>query len=96
MEDSTFLVDSVEGHRTFRKPQVFKAVYQDLITRAEEKGAKIAIFSNSGTNETPRKFIDFLRDMGLKQVSIKMKLNTNSYLEANKNNVSGYIVRFKS
>ena len=96
MEDSTFLVDSVEGHRTFRKPQVFKAVYQDLIARAEEKGAKIAIFSNSGTNETPRKFIDFLRDMGLKQVSIKMKLNTNSYLEANKNNVSGYIVRFKS
>ncbi|MEM3190735.1 MAG: hypothetical protein QW292_01220, partial [Candidatus Parvarchaeota archaeon] len=33
-EGDTFLVDSVEGHRVFRKPQIFKAVYEDLLARA--------------------------------------------------------------
>ena len=44
MEKDKFLVDSVEGHRTFRKPQIFNAVYQDLVDRAREKGAKKSDF----------------------------------------------------
>ena len=91
MENDKFLVDSVEGHRTFRKPQIFKAVYQDLVDRAREKGAKRAIFSDRGTNETPIKFMEFIGSLGPKRGNIKMKLDTEGYLEANRG-VSGYIV----
>ncbi|MCL4375908.1 hypothetical protein M1558_00235 [Candidatus Parvarchaeota archaeon] len=91
MEDNTFLVDSVEGHRTFRKPQIFKAVYKDLLERAKEKGAKTVIFSENGINETPKKFIEFLGDLGIKKGYVNMKLNTNGYLEA-KNGVMGYVI----
>ncbi len=92
MKDDTFLVDSVEGHRTFRKPQIFKAVYQDLVDRAAEKGAKRVIFSGSGANETPKNFIKFLGDLGLANGSIKMELDTEGYLEAEVDGVKGYIV----
>ena len=92
MENDAFLVDSVEGHRTFRKPQIFKAVYQDLIDRAREKGAKRVIFSDGGINETPKKFIEFLEGLRLKRNRVKMKLNTEGYLEAEKSGVKGYIV----
>ncbi len=92
MENNTFLVDSVEGHRTFRKPQIFNAVYQDLVDRAREKGAKRVIFSDGGINETPKKFIEFLEGLRLKRNRVKMKLNTEGYLEAEKSGVKGYIV----
>ena len=92
MEKNTFLVDSVEGHRTFRKPQIFKAVYQDLVERAREKGAEKVIFSENCMNETPKKFIEFLGNFGLKKGNVDMKLNTEGYLEAEKENVKGYIV----
>ena len=92
MEKDKFLVDSVEGHRTFRKPQIFNAVYQDLVKRAREKGAKRVIFSDGGINETPKKFIEFLGDLGIKKGYVNMKLNTNGYLEAEKENVKGYII----
>ena len=91
MEKDKFLVDSVEGHRTFRKPQIFNAVYQDLVDRAREKGAKRVIFSDGGINETPKKFMEFLGDLGIKKGYVNMKLNTNGYLEAEKENVKGYI-----
>ncbi|MCL5016549.1 MAG: hypothetical protein M1441_00165 [Candidatus Parvarchaeota archaeon] len=92
IENDKFLVDSVEGHRTFRKPQIFQAVYQDLMDRAREKGAKRVIFSEEGINETPKKFIEFLEGLGLKRDRVKMKLNTEGYLEAEKSGVNGYTV----
>ena len=92
MEKDKFLVDSVEGHRTFRKPQIFQAVYQDLVDRAREKGAKRVIFSEEGINETPKKFIEFLEGLGLKRDRVKMKLNTEGYLEAEKSGVNRYTV----
>ncbi len=91
MEDGTFLVDSVEGHRTFRKPKIFDAVRRDLVERAKEKGAKRILFSKGGTNETPKKFMDYLGKLGLKKGKIKMKLDTKGYLEADKNGASGYV-----
>ena len=95
MEKNNFLVDSIEGHRGFRKEQIFKAVYQDLLDRAREKDAKTVIFSENGLNETPRKFIEFLGSLGLKKGSVKMKLSTKGYLEAEKSAAKGYIVNFE-
>ena len=92
MEGDKFLVDSVEGHRIVRKPQVFDAIYKDLISRAKEKGAKQIIFSKSGLNETPEKFIDYLGKLGLKKGTMRMELDTRGYLEAGKN-VKGYILK---
>ena len=92
MEKDKFLVDSVEGHRTFRKPQIFKAVYHDLVERARDKGAEKIIFSENCMNETPNKFIEFLGNSGLKKGNVDMKLNTEGYLEAVKGRVRGYIV----
>ena len=91
MEKDKFLVDSVEGHRTFRKPQIFETVYKDLVERAKEKGARTIIFSKNGSNETPKYFIEFLRDKGLKEGSVEMKLDTKGYLEADKR-IRGYVV----
>ena len=91
-ESDTFLVDSVEGHRTFRKPQIFDAVYRDLIDRANEKGCKKIIFSEDGFNETPKEFIGYLGSAGLKKGKIKMKLDTKGYLEADDDAVNGYVV----
>lgn len=92
MEDGTFLVDSVEGHRTFRKSRIFDAVHRDLIERAKEKGAKRILFSDGGTNETPKEFMEYLGRLGLKKGEIKMKLDAEGYLEADEKMVNGYIV----
>ena len=91
-EGDTFLVDSVEGHRTFRKPQIFDAVYKDLIARAGEKGCKRVIFNSSAYNETPKQFIKYLGGTGLKKRKITMELDTGGYLEADDGAVSGYAV----
>ena len=93
MEDGTFLVDSVEGHRTFRKPKIFDAVRRDLVERAKEKGAKRILFSEGGTNETPKEFMDYLGHLGLEKGKIKMKLDTEGYLEADEAGASGYVLR---
>ena len=93
MDDGTFLVDSVEGHRTFRKPKIFDAVRRDLVERAKEKGAKRILFGEGGTNETPKKFMDCLGHIGLEKGKIKMKLDTKGYLDADKNGASGYVLR---
>ncbi len=93
MEDGTFLVDSVEGHRTFRKPQIFDAVRRDLVERAKEKGAKRILFSEGGTNETPKEFMEYLGHLGLEKGKIKMKLDTEGYLEADEAGASGYVLR---
>ncbi|MEM3190689.1 MAG: hypothetical protein QW292_00980 [Candidatus Parvarchaeota archaeon] len=91
-EGDTFLVDSVEGHRVFRKPQIFKAVYEDLLTRAKEKGYRRIIFSNGGINETARGFLNYLDSIGLPKGSVKMRLDTNGYLEADEDRVEGYVI----
>ena len=93
MDDGTFLVDSVEGHRTFRKPKIFDAVRRDLVERAKEKGAKRILFGEGGTNETPKKFMDCLGHIGLEKGKIKMKLDTEGYLEADEAGASGYVLR---
>jgi hypothetical protein len=92
MEDGTFLVDSVEGHRTFRKPKIFDAVYRDLVARAAEKKAKRIVFSEGGVNETPKKFIEYLGTLGLEKGKVKMALDTEGYLEADEEGVSGYVL----
>ena len=89
-EGDRFLVDSVEGHRTFRKPQIFAIVYKDLMDRAKGKGCKEIIFSEGGTNETPKRFIEYLDGVGLKKDTIKMRLDTEGYLEADEDGVKGY------
>ena len=91
MEDDRFLVDSVEGHRTFRKPQIFDAVYRDLIARAGEKGAKEVIFSAGGINETPGGFMAYLKSLGCRKGKAKMRLDTEGYLEADEDMVEGYV-----
>lgn len=96
MEDNKFLVDSVEGHKVVRKPQIFDAIYKDLIYRAKEKGANMIIFGNAGMNETPKMFMRYIREngrnFGLKKQRIKMKLDTDGYLETEENEM-GYILK---
>ena len=36
--------------------------------------------------------MEFLGDLGIKKGYVNMKLNTNGYLEAEKENVKGYII----
>ena len=91
-EGDKFLVDSVEGHRTFRKPQIFDAVYKDLIYRAKSKGCEKMIFSENEANETPKEFIEYLDSAGLKKGTARMSLGTEGYLEADRDGVKGYTV----
>lgn len=92
-EGENFLVDSVEGAREFRDDGIFDKVYEDLLYRAKLHGAKRVIFNHSSFNETPRKFINFISNSkNLTEKKLKMKLDTDAYLEANENGVEGYIV----
>jgi len=92
MEDGKFLVDSVEGHRKFRNPNIFGIVYNDLIQRAKEIGASMVIFNKSASNETPKEFLDYLEGKNLKKQIVKMQLDTDGYLEASENGVNGYVI----
>jgi hypothetical protein len=94
IENDNFLVDSVEGHRTFRKKKIFDAVYKDLINRAKEYGARRIIFSTNVYNDTPNQFIEHIKGYGLKSKRIKMTLDTEGYLEAYKEGTQGYILDF--
>ncbi len=91
-EDDKFLVDSVEGHRTFRKYKIFDAVYMDLIDRAKSKGCKKIIFSENGANETSKDFIRYLGGVGLEWGTTRMSLDTKRHLEADRDGVKGYTV----
>jgi hypothetical protein len=92
--EKIFLVDSVEGHRRFRKPEIFELVFKDLIERAREKGANIVVFNTSAYNETSRKLLEYLKRKGLEEGRIIMKLETNAYLEAKRKGVVvGYVVK---
>ncbi|MGC8699293.1 MAG: hypothetical protein ACP5RE_03865, partial [Candidatus Acidifodinimicrobium sp.] len=89
IENDKFLVDSVEGHRTFRKAPIFDAVYKDLVYRAKSKGAKEVIFGTNGVNETAIHFIRYIKESehkyGLRQEAISMELNRNdAYIETHK------------
>ncbi len=94
LEDGKFLVDSVEGHRTFNKRGIFNAVYRDLIDRARDLGAEKIVFSTGGINRTPMAFIESLKKRGLELGSTSMKLDTEGYLEA-EHMVNGYVIRLK-
>jgi hypothetical protein len=94
MKDNIFLVDSVEGHRRFRNDKIFEIVYNDLIERAREKGAKMVVFNINVLNETPREFIEYLSKKNLPKERIEMRLDTDAYLEAEKDGVNGYVVKF--
>jgi hypothetical protein len=93
MENGIFLVDSVEGHRRFRKPKIFEIVYNDLIQRAKDKGARMVIFNKSALNKTPEEFLDYLKTKNLPEETVNMKLDTAGYLEADEDGVDGYIVK---
>jgi hypothetical protein len=93
IEDGIFLVDSVEGHRSFRKPEIFEIVYNDLIQRAKYKKAKMVVFNKNAFNKTPQEFIEHLSTKNLLEEKINMKLDTEGYLEANENGVNGYVVK---
>ena len=95
-ENENFLVDSVEGHRTFRKHKIFEIVYKDLIQRAISKECQQIIFNSNGINETAKRFAEYLEDINLKKSYTKMKLETKGYLDANKYQVEGYVVNLNS
>jgi len=69
MDSGVFLVDSVEGNRKFRKEGVFKAVYQDLLWRANNKGANKLVFGGGDGlfNVTPKAFVEYLESSGVKK-----------------------------
>ncbi|MFH8039035.1 MAG: hypothetical protein QXJ14_03430 [Candidatus Aenigmatarchaeota archaeon] len=92
LEDKKLLVDSIEGHRRFRKEEIFEIVYNDLIERAKEWKAEIVIFNKNAPNKTPREFIEYLKSKNLKEDKIEMKLDTEAYLEANEK-VKRYVVK---
>ncbi|MEM4773116.1 MAG: hypothetical protein QW648_03865, partial [Nanoarchaeales archaeon] len=92
LEDKKLLVDSVEGHRRFRKEEIFEIVYKDLIERAKEWGAEVVVFSKNALNETSKKFLEYLSSKNLEKKKVEMKLNTSAYLEA-KTPIRGYVVR---
>jgi hypothetical protein len=93
MENGIFLVDSVEGHRRFRKPKIFEIVYNDLIERAKERGASMVVFNKNALNKTPTEFIDYLKTKNLPEETVNMELDTEGYLEADEDGVNGYIVK---
>jgi hypothetical protein len=80
-EDDKFLVDSVEGHRRFRKTKIYDIVYEDLLMRAKEYGAKEVLFGLDALNETPTDFNKHLSGKHLSKIKVKMALNTEAYLE---------------
>ncbi|MDE1850553.1 MAG: hypothetical protein KGH54_02035 [Candidatus Micrarchaeota archaeon] len=79
-----FLVDSVEGHRFFRKNAVFEIVFNDLIERAREKNADRIVFGRDGAGETSKKFIKYIENKGLKDMTIDFSIKKNVYLETEK------------
>jgi hypothetical protein len=93
MENGIFLVDSVEGHRRFRKPKIFEIVYNDLIERAKQKNAETIVFNKDALNKTPQAFIEYLSTKNIPEKRIKMGLDTDGYLEAKEDGVNGYIVK---
>jgi len=93
MENGIFLVDSVEGHRRFRKPKIFEIVYNDLIQRAKQKNAETIVFNKDVLNKTPQAFIEYLSTKNIPEKRIKIELDTDGRLEANEDGVNGYIVK---
>ncbi len=80
-EDDKFLVDSVEGHRRFRKSKIYDIVYDDLLMRAKEYGAKEVLFGLDALNETAKGFTAHLSKKTTSKTKIDMRLNTKAYLE---------------
>jgi len=76
-----FLVDSVEGHRIFRKDAVFEIVFNDLVARAMEKNADRIIFGKDGLNKTSKMFIEYISRKGLVDMKIEFKIKANVYME---------------
>ncbi|MDE1827876.1 MAG: hypothetical protein KGH65_01810 [Candidatus Micrarchaeota archaeon] len=79
-----FLVDSVEGHRFFRKSAVFEIVFNDLIERAKEKKVDRIVFGMDGNGETAKKFVEYIENKGLREMTIEFAIKENVYLETEK------------
>ena len=93
VEGTTFLVDSVEGRERIRNGAFFGVVRKDIEERARLHGADTIIFSKDAGNKTPNEFLEFLRREGAAEGRVKMMLNTESYLEARRGRVNGYLIR---
>ena len=91
VEGTTFLVDSVEGRERIRNDAFFGVVRKDIEERARLHGADTIIFSKDAGNKTPNEFLEFLRREGAAEGRVKMMLNTESYLEARRGRVNGYL-----
>ncbi|MDE1850892.1 MAG: hypothetical protein KGH54_03820, partial [Candidatus Micrarchaeota archaeon] len=80
-----FLIDSVEGHRTFRKDQIFEIVYEDLLKRAKDHNSKEILFHKDAPNETPKLFIAHLGQKGLATEKLGVEFDVGDvYIEAHK------------
>ena len=55
------------------------------------KEAKRIVFKESDTNDTPKRFIEYLGKLGLKKERAKIALDTDGYLEADEEGVEGYV-----
>ncbi|MDE1870495.1 MAG: hypothetical protein KGH71_05980 [Candidatus Micrarchaeota archaeon] len=84
MTGGNFLVDSVEGHRIFRKDSIFEIVFSDLVERAREKNAQRIVFGKNGANKTSQMFIKYIEGKGLKDMTVEFRIKKNVYLETEK------------
>ena len=93
IEGNVLLVDSVEGRERIRNDAFFGVIRKDIEERAKLHGADTVIFSEGAINKTPRDFLKFLERQGAERGSIEMKIDTQSYLEANRGKVRGCLIR---
>ena len=82
-KDGLFVVDSVEGHRAFRKEKFYEITYNDLAIRAAEMGCHSIIFGRNGVNLTSTEFIAYVKQVKRLPIrKIKMDYNPVAYLES--------------
>jgi hypothetical protein len=82
MEGENFLVDSVEGHRRFRKDKIYETVFNDLVERAKERNAKLILFNSDVANLTAKGFVRYLGKKNLAKKNVPMRLATGGMLES--------------
>ena len=93
IEGNVLLVDSVEGRERIRNDAFFGVIRKDIEEKAKLHGVDTIIFSEGAINKTSTDFLKFLERRGAERGSIEMKIDTQSYLEADKGKVKGYLIR---